>query len=234
MRGKWNGLQVLFAKMFRFAYYVHCLTHHFQLTLVGVSKEYKSQDILNAMHLVPSTKTILQKFKEHGWEPLFEKVKLFYKDHEIEVPNLSAPYKGDQGWSRIQRDNLKIEHHYQFDIFIASIDSLLTEMNSHFNDNVIEFLFNWSIFNLMLIKAQSYRLVLTFPMSTATTEQAFSTMKIMKTRFCNKMEDDFNSTYLVAYIKKEIAREFLTDSIINEFNLMKKRRVRFKMLSIEK
>ncbi|KAK8358121.1 hypothetical protein V6Z11_A05G463500 [Gossypium hirsutum] len=44
----------------------------------------------------------------------------------------------------------------------------------------------------------------------------------------------FLLTYLVAYIEKEIAGEFSTDFIIDEFDLMKKRRVQFKMFSIEK
>ncbi|KAK5833137.1 hypothetical protein PVK06_016949 [Gossypium arboreum] len=38
------------------------------------------------------------------------------------------------------RDKLTIEHHNRFDIFITSIDSLLTKMNSRFNDKVVELL----------------------------------------------------------------------------------------------
>ncbi|KAK9726075.1 hypothetical protein RND81_05G188400 [Saponaria officinalis] len=46
------------------------------------------------------------------------------------------------------------------------------------------------------------RLVLTLPVSTATTERAFSGMKIMKTRLRNKMEDDFLTDSLVIYIER--------------------------------
>ncbi|KAH1056985.1 hypothetical protein J1N35_035050 [Gossypium stocksii] len=92
--------------------------------------QYKSKDILKVMQLVSSTKTLLQKFREHGWDPLFEKLKLFCKDHDIEVLNLSALYKAGRGRPHIQKDNLKIEHEYWFDILIASTNSLLTEMNS--------------------------------------------------------------------------------------------------------
>ncbi|KAH1072862.1 hypothetical protein J1N35_025190 [Gossypium stocksii] len=56
---------------------------------------------------------------------------------------LIAQNKVDRGrsyCSRIQRYNLTIEHHYQFDIFIAGIGSLLKEMNSRFNDEVAELL----------------------------------------------------------------------------------------------
>jgi hypothetical protein len=44
------------------------------------------------------------------------------------------------------------------------------------------------------------RLVLTLPISTATTKQTFSTMKIVKTRLCNKIEDKFLVNSLVVYI----------------------------------
>ncbi|KAG4148775.1 hypothetical protein ERO13_D05G304766v2 [Gossypium hirsutum] len=87
---------------------------HFMIDILGTTDDlcqelqYKLQDILNVMHLVSSTKTLLQKFKEHVWDPLFEKVKLFCKDHQIEVPNLSVPYKADQGCSALDpRDNYK-------------------------------------------------------------------------------------------------------------------------------
>jgi hypothetical protein len=54
-------------------------------------------------------------------------------------------------------------------------------------------------------------LVLTLPVSTATTGRAFSAMKLVKSRLQNKMEDDFLRDYLIIYIKKEIAIEFTTD-----------------------
>ena len=69
------------------------------------------------------------------------------------------------------------------------------------------------------------RLVLTLPVSTITTERAFSAMIIVKTRLRNKMEDDFLADSLVTYIEKDIARGFDVDSIIDAFDLKKKRRV---------
>ncbi|GMJ09027.1 hypothetical protein like AT1G19260 [Hibiscus trionum] len=69
------------------------------------------------------------------------------------------------------------------------------------------------------------RLILTLPVSTATTERAFSAMKIVKTSLRNKMEDDFLSDYLIVYIEKEIAEKFTNNSIIDDFDFMKKRRV---------
>ena len=60
-------------------------------------------------------------------------------------------------------------------------------------------------------------LVLTLPVSTATTERAFSAMNIIKNRLRNKMEDDFLMDSMILYIEKEIAAKFGTESIIDDF-----------------
>ncbi|KAI8546827.1 hypothetical protein RHMOL_Rhmol07G0149500 [Rhododendron molle] len=49
-------------------------------------------------------------------------------------------------------------------------------------------------------------------------------MKLVKSRLCNRMEDDFLASLLITYIEKDIARSFDADSIIDAFNDMKKRR----------
>jgi hypothetical protein len=70
-------------------------------------------------------------------------------------------------------------------------------------------------------------LLLTFPVSTATTERAFSAMNIIKTRLHNKIEDKFLTDSLMLYIEKEITAILSTDSIINDFRDMQARRVAF-------
>jgi hypothetical protein len=72
------------------------------------------------------------------------------------------------------------------------------------------------------------RLVLTLPVSTATSERAFSAMKVVKTRLRNKMEDAFFRDCLVIYIEKELAVQFTTDDIIDDFYAMKTRKVKLK------
>ncbi|KAK9053851.1 hypothetical protein SSX86_024926 [Deinandra increscens subsp. villosa] len=68
------------------------------------------------------------------------------------------------------------------------------------------------------------RLILTLPVSTATTERAFSAMKIFKTRLRNKMSDEYLADSLVIYLEKEIAENFDSNSIIDEFKDLKGRR----------
>ena len=72
------------------------------------------------------------------------------------------------------------------------------------------------------------RLILTLPVSRATSERAFSAMKIVKTRLRNRMEDDFLANNLVFYIERELAETFNSDSILDDFVNLKERRVRFR------
>jgi len=61
------------------------------------------------------------------------------------------------------------------------------------------------------------RLVLTLPVFTATTERAFSAMKVFKTRLRNKMDDEFLANSLAVYIEREIYESFNSDLILDDF-----------------
>ena len=67
-------------------------------------------------------------------------------------------------------------------------------------------------------------LVLALPISTTTTERAFSAMKLLKTRLRNRIGDEFLANNMIVYIEKEIARNFTVEMIMDEFYSMKNRR----------
>ena len=67
-------------------------------------------------------------------------------------------------------------------------------------------------------------LVLTLPVSTATTERAFLAMKLLKTRLRNRIEDEFLADNMIVYIEKESAGNLTIGMIIDEFYSMKNRR----------
>ena len=67
------------------------------------------------------------------------------------------------------------------------------------------------------------KLVLTFPISTATTERAFSTMNVIKIDLRNKMEDEFLSNTMMLFIERDIAATISMDSIIDDFEDLKRR-----------
>ncbi|PRQ47226.1 putative HAT dimerization domain, ribonuclease H-like domain-containing protein [Rosa chinensis] len=70
-------------------------------------------------------------------------------------------------------------------------------------------------------------LVLTLPVSTATTERAFSAMNFIKNKLRNKMEDDFLDDLMVLNIEKEFADSIDNDYVIAEFEMSRSRLVRF-------
>ena len=71
-------------------------------------------------------------------------------------------------------------------------------------------------------------LVLTLPVSTSTTERAFSSMKLIKNRLRNKIEDEFLADCMIIHIERELSNSIDNESIISEFYSMKKRRAQLR------
>ena len=69
------------------------------------------------------------------------------------------------------------------------------------------------------------RLVLTLPVSTATTERAFSAMKLVKTVLRNKMDNEYLADSMTIYVERELAQGIDCDLVIDEFNKAKHCRV---------
>ncbi|XP_029128873.1 uncharacterized protein LOC114916403 [Cajanus cajan] len=101
--------------------------------------QQQSQDVVNAMHLVRSTKTLIQNLRE-GWDKLLKNVTSFCEKHDIEVPQLSASYVARQGRSRHQKDHITVKHYLRVKIFFVLIDKQLHELNCRFNDQAMELL----------------------------------------------------------------------------------------------
>jgi hypothetical protein len=258
--------------------------------------QLKSQDILNAMDVVKSTKTMIQELRDKGWADLIKNVNIFCESISIPVPNLDDHYIVRRGRARHQEEDITMEHHYKVDIFNALVDTQLHELNSKFNDHAMELLTlssaldpkemrnSFRIDDICTLvdkyypqdfagheKAQLkvqfehfghltespdfqelstisdlckwmvstrkssiyplvYRvvtLILTLPVSTATTERSFSAMNIIKNKLRNKIADEFLSDSLLVYIEKEIAEAIDVESIVNDFRDMKTRRLYF-------
>ena len=100
----------------------------------------QSQDILNTVHLVLSTKALIQKFKDDGWDGLLTTLISFCEKHCIDVLDMNARYVSRRGRARNQQDNVTIEHHYRVNIFYATIDSQLQKLNYRFNEDAMELL----------------------------------------------------------------------------------------------
>ncbi|XP_045822720.1 zinc finger MYM-type protein 1-like isoform X2 [Trifolium pratense] len=67
------------------------------------------------------------------------------------------------------------------------------------------------------------RLIMTLPVSAATTERSSSAMKTFKTMLKNMMEDEFLADGMLVYIERDIAQGFPCGSIAADFESLKER-----------
>ncbi|PPD90623.1 hypothetical protein GOBAR_DD12448 [Gossypium barbadense] len=89
-----------------------------------------SQDVLNAMSLVLTTKYLIQKLRDDGWNELLK--------NELDFPNMNAQYI--VSCSRNKKEDVTVKHHYRVNILFATIDTQLQELKSKFNEHVVELL----------------------------------------------------------------------------------------------
>ncbi|XP_056685508.1 uncharacterized protein [Spinacia oleracea] len=101
--------------------------------------QHKSQDILNAMHLVVGTKSLIQKLRDDGWELLLQKVHSFCNKHGTEIIDMQVSY-AEIIRTRRNKDTITVEHHYRVNVFSATIDQQLQELNSRFSEQTTELL----------------------------------------------------------------------------------------------
>ena len=149
---------------FDFAFILHIMKNVMRITdVLCQALQQKSQDILNAMHLLTTIKTLIQKLRDDGLETLLEQVTSFCKHKNIEVPDMDACFSS-VGRSRHKTKSITVEHHYRVDIFTAIIDQHLQELNNRFNEQTIK-LFKLSValdpknnYKLFSVKDISYLL----------------------------------------------------------------------------
>ncbi|XP_028062901.1 uncharacterized protein LOC114266212 [Camellia sinensis] len=126
---------------FEFVFILHLMKEMLEITdLLCQALQYQSQDILNAMNLVSSTKALLQKVRDDKWDALLANVKSFCEVCNIDVPNMNAPYIRRRGRARDHQDDFTVEHYYRVDIFYAAIDSQLQELTGRFSEHAVELL----------------------------------------------------------------------------------------------
>ncbi|XP_023748588.1 uncharacterized protein LOC111896836 [Lactuca sativa] len=128
-------------------------------------------------------------------------------------------YPGD--FNEQEKVVLKIQlQHYQIDV-VQHVDYKLLTSISELCQWLIK---TKRVANFHLI----YRvvsLILTLPVSTATTERSFSAMNLIKTRLQNKMEDEFLNDSLVLHFERELAEKISLDTIVQDFKNAKDRHV---------
>ncbi|OMO77763.1 Zinc finger, TTF-type [Corchorus olitorius] len=89
---------------------------------------------------VRCTKALIRNLRDHGWETLLDTVKTFCGNYDIEAPNMDSLFSKSRARSRLQKNSVTMEHHYKVDVFFATIDRQLNELNSRFNEQAVQLL----------------------------------------------------------------------------------------------
>ena len=87
---------------------------------------------------VSTTKKLIQKLRDDGWNKLISDVMLFCQKHGITAPNMTEFYV-DFIRSRAE-DESTAEHHYRYDIFTVAVDQQAHELNCRFSEQTTELL----------------------------------------------------------------------------------------------
>ncbi|XP_074277397.1 uncharacterized protein LOC141601034 [Silene latifolia] len=126
---------------FEFIFILHLMKKVLELSnLLSQALKRKSQDIINSLHLVETTKTLLLKLRNDGWDSLLSEVILFCERRNIEVPDMNSIYIERGGRARRQHDQNTVEVHYRRNLFYAAIDVQLQELSYRFNEKSVELL----------------------------------------------------------------------------------------------
>ena len=80
-------------RSFDFAFILNLMNNIMRITdTLCQALQRKSQDIVNAMKLVSTTKNLLQEFRENGWDNFLAHVLLFCTRNNIDILNMSFSF----------------------------------------------------------------------------------------------------------------------------------------------
>ena len=77
---------------------------------------------------------------DEGWDVFILTVIEFCVEHGVDIPDMEATYVLRGGRARRQPDHFTTERYLRVEIYRATIDSQLTELNLRFNEKVMDLL----------------------------------------------------------------------------------------------
>ncbi|XP_022853547.1 uncharacterized protein LOC111374996 [Olea europaea var. sylvestris] len=123
-------------KSFKFVFSFHLMHRILGFNdILCQALQKRSQDISTTIRFVYTTKGLLQEFREEGWEEFINAMKIFFLRNDVDIPYLNSFYK-----IGCPREEVTLEHHYHFNVFNEAIDFQLMEINTRFNELLVELL----------------------------------------------------------------------------------------------
>ncbi|KDO53454.1 hypothetical protein CISIN_1g038382mg [Citrus sinensis] len=144
-KGVYNAMST-----FTFVFILHLMNKVLGISdLLCQALQMKSQDILNAIHLISATKSLLQSLRENGWDTFIKSVISFCESHHIDVPGMNDRHMKGIMHSCQQKGYVTVEHYYRIDLFNVIIDFQLMKLNNRFIDQMMGLLTLSSALNLV-------------------------------------------------------------------------------------
>uniref|UniRef100_A0ACD5Y9N1 Uncharacterized protein n=1 Tax=Avena sativa TaxID=4498 RepID=A0ACD5Y9N1_AVESA len=112
---------------------------HLMLRVLGLTNalshalQQKDQNIVSAMNMIVSVKSLLQNLRDDGWEPLLLAATHFCGGRIIIVPNMDDNISA-RGYPRSSCKMVTCFHYYKVEIFNEVIDRNIVEMNNRFGE----------------------------------------------------------------------------------------------------
>ncbi|XP_059650674.1 uncharacterized protein LOC132296492 [Cornus florida] len=183
-----------------------------------------SQDILNALKLVSSTKNLLQKFREDYWDIFLANVVLFCNRYNIDIPDLSSRYV----------ELMELEHRFNNEVVeLLTLSSALDPSDSfkYFNVekicNLAEKFYPWD-FTVQDVKTLKFQLM-HYQLDVSTiTERVFSSMKRVETAMRSRIGDAFLADCMTINLERELVWKIDLEPVIDEFKSLKTRRAQLR------
>ncbi|XP_024640541.1 uncharacterized protein [Medicago truncatula] len=106
---------------------------------LSLALQRRDQDLLNDMSLVNDTKKQLKEMRNEGWEDLISRVVKICTKHDIDVPDMDAPYMEGKKPRRVTPvSSVSNLHHYKNVCLFSVLDLQLQELTARFNEENIE------------------------------------------------------------------------------------------------
>ncbi|XP_062114795.1 uncharacterized protein LOC133826804 [Humulus lupulus] len=95
---------------FEFVFILHLMKEILEITrILSVALQRQSQDILNDMHIVASTKRLLESFRDSGWDSFLMKLQELnsrFNEHLVELVVLSTAFDPRDGFKLFKIDDI--------------------------------------------------------------------------------------------------------------------------------
>ncbi|XP_057461087.1 uncharacterized protein LOC130751498 [Actinidia eriantha] len=215
MHGNWNGLQALFLRDSPSAYYCFSKCHaelqdaqaiEIERTVTTVERVTgRGANQIGTLHRAGTTR----------WSSHFNSMCSLIDMYGANIKVLenmveagtSNSIRGEAGGDLIVMRSFEFEMHYlrcQLEHYEVDVLHHQEFQNMSTISELCRRLVETNKSQYYYLIDRLIRLVLTLPVTTATTERAFSAMKHVKTALRNKMEDEFLADSMIIYIKREL------------------------------